>query len=153
MTIFYKVGDPDQTVSTPNIIWDTNAGRAGLDEISVGNNWHIANVGNATALWNPASGMTTLTINFNDTQIGNNVVVTVASEGRATVGIGGHGFGSTEWQEEINEAVQGTMLTYFIENGDWTLNANGVKPSTNFTYSNAEEATTDLIDRLLDAAD
>src|SRR5882672_6752751 len=129
MTIFYKVGDPDRTVQTPNIIWDTNAGRAGLDEISVGNGWHITNVGNATALWNETN-MTTLTINFNDTTPGKDVAVTVATNERVTTGIGVHIFVDDEWQEAINAIVQGTMLTYFVENGDWTLNANGVKGFT-----------------------
>ena len=129
MTIFYKVGDPDVMIQTPNIIWDTNAGRAGLDEISVDNNWHITNVGNATALWN-AVDMTTLTINFNDTTPGKDVAVTVATNERVTTGVGIHIFADDEWQEAINAIVQGTMLTYFIENGDWTLNANGVKGFT-----------------------
>lgn len=147
MTIFYKVGDPDRTVQTPNLIWDRNAGRAGLDEISVGNNWHITNVGNATALWNEAN-MTTLTINFNDTTIGKSVVVTVASDARDSVGIGGQSFSGTEWQEEINEAVQSTMISYFIENGDWTLNENGVKPSTDIDIDEPIDAF-----GALDAAD
>lgn len=127
--IFYKVGDPDRVVQTPNIVWDTNAGLAGLDEISIGNNWYVTNAGNAIALWNPAGEVTTLTINFNDTTVGKNVVVTVASNDRDSVGVGGNVFSSAEWQEEVNAAVQSTMVGYFIENGDWTLSANGTKAS------------------------
>lgn len=153
--IFYKVGDPDRTVQTPSIIWDTNAGRAGLDEISVGNNWHITNVGNATALWNPAAGMTTLTINFNDTTPGKDVAVTVATDERVTTGVGIHIFADDEWQEAINATVQNTMLTYFVENGDWTLNANGVKGFTNTsTYGIDVDEPVGLMDTdNLDAAD
>jgi len=157
MTIFYKVGDPDVIVQTPNLIWDTDAGRAGLDEISVGNGWHVTNVGNATALWNEAN-MTTLTINFNDTTPGKDVAITVATNERVTTGIGVHIFADDEWQEAINAIVQGTMTTYFIENGDWTLNANGVKPPADFTdagvYSIDVDEPIGLVDTdNLDAAD
>lgn len=143
--IFYKVGDPDRIVQTPALIWDLNAGTAGLDEISVGNNWYVTNAGNAIALWNPAGETTTVTINFNDTAIGKNVVVTVATGGRNSVGVGGHAFGGTEWQEEVNEAVQSTMLSYFIENDEWTLSANGVKASDDVFTDNSVD--------VLDAAD
>ncbi len=127
--IMYKVNDPDRTLQVPTIIWDIR-GNAGLDEISIGNEWHITNVGNATALWNPAQEMVTVTINFNDTTPGKDVAVTVTTNERDTTGVGIHVFVDDEWQEAINAAVQGTMFTYFVDNGDWTLNDNGLKGSS-----------------------
>jgi len=128
--IMFKVNNPDRTLQVPSIIWDTNAGRAGLDEISVGNGWEIDNVGNAVALWNQAQGITTITVNFNDTNIGKNVAITVATDGRDSVGVQVHAFNSAEWQEEVNETIQTAMFSYFVVNGEWTLNDNGLKGSS-----------------------
>jgi hypothetical protein len=126
--IMYKVGDPDKTLYAPTVIWEE--GFAGLDEISLSNGWKILNTGCAVALLNPEQNSTTMTVNFGDTNIGKNIAVTVATNGRDDVGVMTAPIVTDEWPEEINETIQAAMLNYFVNAGNWTTNANGVKGPT-----------------------
>jgi len=149
--IFYKVNDPDRTLQVPSLIWDLDAGRAGLDEISAGNEWEVTNVGNAVALWNPSQGVTTVTINFNNSNIGKNVAVTVAAEGRDSVGVGVKPINDAEWQETVNVAIQETLFNFFIDNGEYTMNDNGLKGTAAAGFMEAVDAEESVFER--DASD
>jgi len=126
--IFYKVGDPEKTLSTPTLTWSSDEFTVGLDELSIGDDWRVSNLGNAIALRHgPAWGDCTVTVNFQDINIGKNVVATVAADGRDSVGVGVNIIKDGEWREAVNEVIQTTMFTYFVDNGEYTLNDNGQK--------------------------
>ena len=156
--IFYKVNDTDRTLQVPSIIFDSDAGLAGLDQISVGNMWEITNVGNAIALWNPMQGVTTITVNFANGAIGKDIVTTVATEGRNSIGVKVHPIVTSEWREELNAAIQGAMFDYFVSNGDWTLNDNGLKGTSAPGFMEAIDAEESVFEDdnpvgVVDAAD
>lgn len=141
MMIFYKVGDPDKTLSAPALTWGSDEFVVGLDELSIGDNWRVTNLGNAIALRHgPDWGDCTLTVNFQDINIGKTVVVTVTAEDRDAVGVLSHPIVTGEWREEINAAIQGVMFKYFVDSGDWTLNGNGQKGTAAAGFTEAVKA-------------
>lgn len=127
--ILYKANDPDQAIIVPTLAWGSDGFTVGLDEVSIGNEWFVNNLGNAIALRRGVDwGNCTVTVNFADITIGNEIVITTSTQERNDVGVFTTTIlGNNDWRADINIGLEKALFAYFVDHGDWTLNENGIK--------------------------